>query len=123
MLAADLQGTLGGAGPFTVFAPTNAAFADLLAELGVSKARLLGDRALLTAVLTYHVLPAKVLAKDVTDGAMPSTVQGQMITRDKDAKSLEIRDARGREAHVIATDVQAVNGVIHVIDKVLLPKP
>jgi transforming growth factor-beta-induced protein len=123
VLAADLQGTLSGPGPFTVFAPTNAAFAALLGELGVSKAQLLADKALLSAVLTYHVLPAKVLAKDVTNGAMPTTVQGQKFTLDKDAKSLEIRDARGREANVIATDVQAVNGVIHVIDKVLLPKP
>ena len=123
VLAADLQGTLGGAGPFTVFAPTNAAFAALLHELGVTKTQLLGDKALLTAVLTYHVLPAKVLAKDVTDGATPTTVQGQTFTLDKDAKSLEIRDARGREANVVATDLQAVNGVIHVIDKVLLPKP
>ena len=123
VLAADLQGTLGSAGPFTVFAPTNAAFAHLLGELGVTKAQLLGDKALLTAVLTYHVLPAKVLAKDVTDGAMPSTVQGQKFTLDKDAMSLEIHDARGRESNVVATDIQAVNGVIHVIDKVLLPKP
>jgi transforming growth factor-beta-induced protein len=123
VLAADLQGTLSGAGPYTVFAPTNAAFAALLHELGVTKAQLLGSKELLTSVLTYHVLPAKVLAKDVVDGAMPTTVQGQKFTLDKDRSSLEIRDARGREAHVVATDVQALNGVIHVIDKVLLPKP
>ena len=123
VLAAELQDTLGSAGPFTVFAPTNAAFASLLYELRLTKDQLLASKALLTSVLTYHVLPAKVLARDVTDGAMPTTVQGQKFTLDKDGTSLEIHDARGREAHVVATDVQALNGVIHVIDKVLLPKP
>ena len=123
VLAADLQGTLASAGPFTVFAPTNAAFASLLYELRLTKDQLLASKALLASVLTYHVLPAKVLARDVTDGAMPTTVQGQKFTLDRDGASLEIHDARGREAHVIATDVQALNGVIHVIDKVLLPKP
>ena len=121
VLAAELQGVLSGTGPFTVFAPTNAAFASLLGELGLSKEQLLANKPLLTAVLTYHVLPAKVLAQDVSDGAKPATVQGQMLSFDKSRKALEIEDARGREANVIATDVQASNGVIHVIDKVLLP--
>jgi transforming growth factor-beta-induced protein len=123
VLAANLQGTLGGAGPFTVFAPTNAAFAALLDELKVTKEALLADKALLTKVLTYHVLPAKVLAKDVTDGLMATTVQGQQFTLNKAGNNLHILDARQRGANVVATDVQASNGVIHVIDRVLLPKP
>ena len=123
VLAAELQGTLSGTGPFTVFAPTNAAFAALLHELGVTKAQLLADKALLTTVLTYHVLAAKVLAKDVTDGLKATTVQGQQFTLNKAGSMLHILDARHRGANVVATDVQASNGVIHVIDRVLLPKP
>jgi uncharacterized surface protein with fasciclin (FAS1) repeats len=123
VLAAELQGTLGGTGPFTVFAPTNAAFAALLHELRVTKAQLLADKTLLTKVLTYHVLPAKVLARDVTDDLKVTTVQGQQFTLDKDDNMLHILDARRRGANVVGTDVQAFNGVIHVIDRVLLPKP
>ena len=123
VVAAGLADTLSGAGPFTVFAPTNAAFAALLHELGVTKVQLLANKPLLTSVLTYHVLAAKVLAKDVTDGLMPTTVQGEKFTLNKAGGSLHIFDARHRGANVVATDVQASNGVIHVIDKVLLPKP
>ncbi len=123
VLAAQLQGTLSGTGPFTVFAPTNAAFAALLHELHVTKAQLLADKALLTKVLAYHVLAAKVLAKDVTDGLKATTVQGQQFTLNKAGSMLHILDARHRGANVVATDVQAFNGVIHVIDRVLLPKP
>jgi len=122
VLAADLQGTLSSAGPFTVFAPTNAAFAALLHELRVTKAQLLADKTLLTTVLTYHVLPAKVLAKDVTDGLKATTVQGQQFTLNKAGGTLHILDASQRGANVVVTDVQASNGVIHVIDRVLLPK-
>ncbi len=123
VVAADLQATLSSAGPFTVFAPTNAAFAALLNELHVTKAQLLADKPLLTKVLTYHVLGAKVLASGVTDGLKPTTVQGQTFTLNKSGNTLHILDARHRGANVVATDVQAVNGVIHVIDRVLLPKP
>ena len=123
VVAAGLADTLSGAGPFTVFAPTNAAFAALLAELHLTKAQLLADKPLLTQVLTYHVLAAKVLASGVTDGLQPTTVQGQKFTLNKSGNSLHILDARHRGANVVATDVQAVNGVIHVIDRVLLPKP
>ncbi|WP_397533199.1 fasciclin domain-containing protein [Roseateles sp.] len=117
--AAGLGNTLSGTGPFTVFAPTNAAFAALLTELGVSKAQLLADRALLTKVLTYHVLPARVLKADVPVGAAITTVQGQTFSVDS---SLSITDANGRRAKIGATDVLATNGVIHVIDRVILPK-
>ncbi len=120
VVAAGLVDTLSGPGPFTVFAPTNAAFAALLAELGVTAEQLLADRALLTQVLTYHVLPGRVLAADITEGAQPVTVQGSAFTLGL-AGGPSITDARGRSANIVATNVQASNGVIHVIDRVILP--
>ena len=76
VVAADLAGTLSGPGPFTVFAPTNDAFAALLAELGVTKDQLLADKDLLTAVLTYHVLPKSAAKSQIAPGAPQTTVQG-----------------------------------------------
>ncbi len=120
VVAADLAGTLSGAGPFTVFAPTDAAFAALLTELNISKAALLANKPLLTKVLTYHVVAGRVLKADVPVGAPITTVQTEKITVDA---TLDITDARGRKAKITATDTLAKNGVIHVIDKVLLPAP
>lgn len=120
VVAAGLVDTLNGNGPFTVFAPTNAAFAKLLAELGVSKEQLLADKALLTQVLTYHVLPGRVLKADVPVGSAIATVQGQPFTVDS---TLTITDGRGRKARITGTDVLASNGVVHVLDTVILPKP
>jgi uncharacterized surface protein with fasciclin (FAS1) repeats len=118
--AAGLADTLSGHGPFTVFAPTNEAFAVLLTELGVTKAALLADKPLLTKVLTYHVLGARVLKADVVPGVQPATVEGETFSIDA---SLRITDKRGRTANITATDVLTSNGVIHVIDKVILPAP
>lgn len=118
--AAGLGDTLSGPGPFTVFAPTNEAFAALLAELGVTKEALLADKALLTKVLTYHVIPGRVLKADVVPGVQPATVEGETFSIGGD---LKIADGRGRTASITATDVLASNGVIHVIDKVILPAP
>jgi uncharacterized surface protein with fasciclin (FAS1) repeats len=118
--AADLASTLSGAGPFTVFAPTNDAFAALLTELGVTKAQLLANTALLAKVLTYHVVPSRVLKAQVPVGAPITTVEGETFTVNA---SLAITDQRGRSANIVATDVLASNGVIHVIDKVILPAP
>lgn len=120
VVAADLQGTLSGTGPFTVFAPTNAAFAALLGELGISKAALLADKALLTKVLTYHVVSGRVLKANVPVGTPITTVQGDTFTVNA---SLAIADQRSRSANIVATDVLTSNGVIHVVDKVILPKP
>ncbi|MGM9481681.1 fasciclin domain-containing protein [Roseateles sp. NT4] len=120
VVAAGLVDTLNGNGPFTVFAPTNAAFAKLLAELGVTKEQLLANKPLLVQVLTYHVLPSRVLKAEVPVGAPIATVQGQTFTVDS---SLAITDQRGRKASITATDVLARNGVIHVIDTVILPRP
>jgi len=116
--AAGLVATLQGTGPFTVLAPTNAAFAALLAELGVSKAALLADKAMLTKVLTYHVLPSRVLKAEVPVGKPITTVQGQSFTINA---SLQITDQNARVANLVGTDVFASNGVIHVVDRVLLP--
>jgi len=122
VLAADLATTLSGTGPFTVFAPTNAAFAALLTELGVTKEALLANKALLTAVLTYHVLPGKVEASAVGGvlGQPIATVQGGVFKIEATG-GLKITDGRNRVANITSTDVAASNGVIHVIDEVILP--
>ena len=109
--AAGLVETLKGKGPYTVFAPPDAAFAKIpKADLEA----LLKDKAKLTAVLTYHVVPAAVMAKDVKAGDAP-TVNGKPISVTTD-NGVMVNDAK-----VTATDIQASNGVIHVIDTVLLP--
>ncbi len=111
--AAGLVETLKGPGPFTVFAPTDEAFAKIpKADLDA----LLADKAKLTKVLTYHVVPGKVLAVDVKTGKV-ATVQGSKLTV-KAKKSGVTVD----KATVTATDIMADNGVIHVIDTVLMPK-
>lgn len=119
VVAAGLVTTLQGTGPFTVFAPTNAAFAALLTELGVSKAELLANTALLTKVLTYHVVPARVLKAEVPVNTAITTVQGQTFTINS---SLVITDQNMRTSNITAADVFTSNGVIHVVDKVILPK-
>ncbi len=111
--AAGLVDTLKGPGPFTVFAPTDAAFAKIpKADLDA----LLKDKAKLTAVLTYHVVPDRVLAKDVKAGPV-KTVQGSSLTVKTDGGKVRVDNAT-----VTQTDIVASNGVIHVIDSVLLPK-
>jgi uncharacterized surface protein with fasciclin (FAS1) repeats len=120
VVAAGLATTLSGAGPFTVFAPTDAAFAALLTELGVTKAALLADTALLTKVLKYHVLPARALKADIVPGTQPATVQGETFSI---SAALVVTDQRSRTANITGADVLASNGVIHVIDKVILPAP
>ncbi|MBL7087591.1 fasciclin domain-containing protein [Acidovorax sp.] len=119
VVAAGLVSTLQGAGPFTVFAPTNAAFAALLTELGVTKEALLANKALLTQVLTYHVVPARVLKAEVPVNTAITTVQGQTFTINS---SLVITDQNMRTSKIVAADVFTKNGVIHVVDKVILPK-
>ena len=111
--AAGLVETLKGEGPFTVFAPTDAAFAKLPA--GTVEA-LLQDQAKLTAILTYHVVPGTVLAADVVKLTSATTVQGGTV-------AIATRDGKVmiNGAEVLAADVIASNGVIHVIDSVLLP--
>jgi uncharacterized surface protein with fasciclin (FAS1) repeats len=109
---ADLVNTLKGKGPFTVFAPTDEAFAKIpKADLDA----LLANKEKLSAVLTYHVVPGKIMAKDVKAGDV-ATVNG---------KTIKITTANGvvvNTSKVTATDIEASNGVIHVIDSVLMPK-
>jgi uncharacterized surface protein with fasciclin (FAS1) repeats len=110
--AAGLVDTLKGKGPFTVFAPTDDAFAKIpKAQLDA----LLADKAKLTAVLTYHVVPGAVMAKDVKAGKV-KTVQGSELTV-ATAGGVTVDGAK-----VTTTDIVADNGVIHVIDAVVLPK-
>lgn len=111
--AAGLVETLKGQGPFTVFAPTDAAFAKLPA--GTVEA-LLKDKEKLTAILTYHVVPGKVEAKDVVKLSSAKTVNGKSVTVKVAGDKVMVDGAT-----VTATDVQASNGVIHVIDTVILP--
>lgn len=118
VIAADLVTALSQPGPFTVFAPTNAAFEALLTELGLTKEALLADKPLLTRVLTYHVVAGNVLKADIVVGSAVPTLQGDSFTVDS---ALDINDQRGRKARIVATDVLTSNGVIHVIDKVILP--
>jgi uncharacterized surface protein with fasciclin (FAS1) repeats len=110
--AAGLIETLKGKGPFTVFAPTDAAFAKIpKAQLDA----LLADKAKLTAVLTYHVVPGKVMAKDVKAGKV-KTVQGSDLTLGT------MGGVTVDAAKVVQADIAADNGVIHVIDSVVMPK-
>jgi uncharacterized surface protein with fasciclin (FAS1) repeats len=111
--AAGLVDTLKGKGPFTVFAPTDEAFAKLPAGTLDS---LLKDQAKLKAVLTYHVVPAKVMAKDVKAGDV-KTVNGQSFKVSVDGGKVKVDGA-----NVVKTDIATSNGVIHVIDTVILPK-
>lgn len=112
--AAGLVETLKGEGPFTVFAPTDEAFAalpegtveDLLKPENIEQ---------LTAILTYHVVPGKVMSGDLTDDMMAATVQGSEVKIDLD-NGVMVQDA-----NVVTADIEASNGVIHVIDKVILP--
>lgn len=110
--AAGLTDTLRGDGPFTVFAPTNDAFAKLPKE---TLDALLKDKARLTSILTYHVVPGKVLAADVVKLTEAKTVQGQSV-RISAADGVTVDKAK-----VLKTDVPATNGVIHVIDTVIIP--
>lgn len=111
--AAGLVDTLKGEGPFTVFAPTDEAFAKLPA--GTVEA-LLQDKEKLAAILTYHVVPGKVMAADVVNLTSATTVNGQDVTIKVDGDMVMVNGA-----HVVATDIEATNGVIHVIDSVILP--
>jgi len=110
--AAGLVDTLKGPGPFTVFAPTDEAFSKIPAD---KLNALLADKAALTKVLTYHVVAGKVLAADVKTG-MVKTVEGQSLNVHVSPMGVMVNDAK-----VIKTDIMASNGVIHVIDSVVLP--
>jgi uncharacterized surface protein with fasciclin (FAS1) repeats len=111
--AAGLVETLSGEGPFTVFAPTDEAFAQIPQD---TLQAVLADKEKLTAILTYHVVPGKLMAADVVRSTQLQTVQGQSITVSTEG------GVRVDDANVVQTDIEADNGVIHVIDKVIMPK-
>ena len=113
LTAAGLIDTLKGPGPFTVFAPTDEAFAKIPAE---KLNALLADKAALTKVLTYHVVAGNVPAAKVKTGAV-KTVQGQSLNVNASSSGVRVNDAR-----VVKTDIMASNGVIHVIDTVVMPQ-
>jgi uncharacterized surface protein with fasciclin (FAS1) repeats len=125
--AAGLVGTLEGPGPFTVFAPTNAAFAQL--PPGTVDTLLKPEnKDQLVTVLTYHVLPGRLTTADlkeaVKDGggqATYKTVQGEPLTITEKGRAFDITDSKGRAARITIADVLQSNGVIHVINKVLMP--
>jgi uncharacterized surface protein with fasciclin (FAS1) repeats len=126
--AADLVDTLQGEGPFTVFAPLNKAF-DKLPKGTVETLLKPENKAILTAVLTYHVIPGKISAADfvaaVKKGggeATYKTVEGEELTVRHDGRRLEIIDAKGDKSFVTIADVNQKNGVLHVVDTVLMPK-
>ena len=114
VVTADLAETLAGEGPFTVFAPTDDAFANLVPFAAEAIER---NPALLTDILLYHVVPGEVLAEDVLASESLETVQGEML-------SVSLMDEQPMidSANIVAVDVMAENGVIHVIDEVLVPE-
>ena len=126
--AAGLGETLSGEGPFTVFAPNNAAFAKIPAETLTELTT--NDTDTLTAILTYHVVEGNVdaatLVQAITDagdaGYTVTTVGGSTLTATLDGENVVLTDAAGGTSTVVATDVPASNGVIHVIDTVLMPQ-
>ena len=113
--AAGLVDTLKGDGPFTVFAPTDAAFA-ALPEGTVENLLKPENKDQLTAILTYHVVPGKVMSTDLSDDMEATTVQGEAVTIDLD------NGVQVEEANVVSADIETSNGVIHVIDAVILPE-
>ena len=125
--AAGLVDTLSGAGPFTVFAPTNAAFAKLPAGT-VDTLVKPENKATLTAILTYHVVPGRITAADIAANARAhggtatyTTVQGGTLTFRKVGSAWMIMDGKGDSARITIANVMQSNGVIHVIDTVMMP--
>ena len=118
--AAGLVDTLEGKGPFTVFAPTNAAFGKLPAGT-VENLVKPENKATLTKILTYHVVPGKLEASDLTDGKKLKTVEGEELTVRKSGDKVMIIDAKGGSSTVTIPNVNQSNGVIHVVDTVLMP--
>jgi uncharacterized surface protein with fasciclin (FAS1) repeats len=118
--AAGLVDTLEGPGPFTVFAPTNAAFGKLpkgtVATLVKPE-----NKATLTKILTYHVVPGRLEASDLTDGKKLTTVEGEQLTVRNSGGSISIVDAKGGVSRVTIPNVNQSNGVIHVVNSVLMP--
>jgi len=118
--AGGLVETLKGAGPFTVFAPTNAAF-NKLPTGTVNTLVMPENKQKLATILTYHVVPGRMMAADLTDGQTLTTVQGETLTVMKKGTSVMLKDAKGGMSTVTIPNVVSSNGVTHVVDTVLMP--
>ncbi len=118
-LSTNYADVLSGTGPFTVFAPTNAAFSALLTELNYASLDAI-PAATLEAVLKYHVVSGKVLSSSLTEGQNVTTLQGETFTVSL-AGGAKITDKNARVSNITTVDLEGSNGVIHVIDKVILP--
>jgi uncharacterized surface protein with fasciclin (FAS1) repeats len=118
--AAGLVDTLEGKGPFTVFAPTNTAFGKLPSGT-VDNLVKPENKATLTKILTYHVVPGKLEASDLTDGKKLKTVEGDELTVKASGGKVMLTDAKGGSSTVTIPNVNQSNGVIHVVDTVLMP--
>ena len=118
--AGGLVKTLEGKGPFTVFAPTNAAF-DKLPAGTLTTLLDPANKSKLDSILTYHVVPGAVKAADITPGQPIKTVNGATITVNSTNGKLTVTDGSGNTCNIVKTDLTASNGVVHVIDCVLLP--
>jgi uncharacterized surface protein with fasciclin (FAS1) repeats len=118
--AAGLVETLKSTGPFTVFAPTNAAF-DKLPSGTVASLVTPEMKPTLTKILTYHVVPGRFMAADLKDGQVLTTVQGEQLTVMKNANGVMLKDTKGGMSKVAIADVVSSNGVTHVVDTVLMP--
>lgn len=121
IVAADLVVTFQANTSYTLFAPNNAAFVAALAELGMTKDQLFANKPLLTAVLTYHLLPGKISFGDILLNTPLKTVQGATLTVDNLGGVLTITDSRSRTSRIIQGNLDARNGIVHIVDKVLLP--
>lgn len=121
LVAAGLADRAKGAGPFTVFAPTNAAFSKLPSATLTNLLKP-AMKSQLAGILSYHVVEGSVKAADLTDGQKIKTVTGGMLTVSKQGDSVMIKDAKGGSATVTMADIEATNGIVHSIDSVLMPK-
>ena len=117
---ADLDDTLDGPGPFTVFAPSDEAF-NALPEGTLESLMEEGNQSDLAGILTYHVIPRKVMSGELSGQMSVNTVQGQEITINAEGGTVTVTDAQGNTATVVSADNEADNGVVHVIDTVLMP--
>ncbi|ALD22694.1 hypothetical protein AM218_09025 [Hymenobacter sp. DG25A] len=118
--AADLVAILQGPGPFTVFAPTNAAF-DKLPAGTLNTLLMPANKAKLSTILTYHVVPGRLMAADLKDGQVLTTVEGENLTVHRMGDMVMIHDAKGGMANVTIPNVVSSNGITHVVDSVLMP--